>query len=137
MAYPTPSITGRNRVEMRTIRLQSAQQRKLDRYYCTYATRTRRQWIRQVARRFRPHQVVLSATQTLTKQSHVDPKPCQSEAVSPSQNRRHCLLLQATAVRHQQCVEILSRYFLSEGQEPHGRVVTFRSCYAMLRMRPL
>jgi hypothetical protein len=59
---------------------------------------------------------------TLTKQSHVDPKPFLRR-----QSRRHCHLLQAFAVSHQQCVEILSRYFLPQGQEPHGRVVTFHS----------
>jgi hypothetical protein len=57
---------------------------------------------------------------TLTKQSHVDPKPFPRR-----QSRRHCLLLQAFTASHQQCVDILSRYFLPQGQKPHGRVVTF------------
>jgi hypothetical protein len=107
---------------MRTIRLKSAQQRKLNRLCWTYATRILRQWIRQVARRPRPHKALFSTTQTLTKQSHVDPNPFLRR-----QSRRHCLLMQAFTVSHQQCVEILSRYFLSQGQEPHGRVVTFHS----------
>jgi hypothetical protein len=74
------------------------------------------------ARLLDEHQAVFSTTQTLTKQSHVDPKP-----FIRRQSRRSCLLLQAFTVRHQQCVEILSRYFLSQGREPHGRVVTFHS----------
>jgi hypothetical protein len=107
---------------MRTICLQSAQRRMLNRHCWACATRTLRQWICQVARRARPHQAVLSTTQTLTKQSHVDPKPFLRR-----QSRRHCLLLQASTVSHQQCVEILSRYFLPQGQEPHGCVVAFHS----------
>jgi hypothetical protein len=63
------------RVEMRTICLLSAQQRKTNRHCWAYATMTLRQWIRQAARRARPHQAVFSTTQTLTMQSHVDPKP--------------------------------------------------------------
>jgi hypothetical protein len=108
---------------MRTIGLQSAQQWKHNRHCWAYATRTHRQWIRQAARRARPHQAVFSTTQSLSKQSHVYPKPFLRR-----QSRRYCLFLQASAVIHyQECVEILSRRFLPQGQEPHGRVVTFHS----------
>jgi hypothetical protein len=69
-------------------------------------------WINcQVARRARPHQVVPSTTQTLTKQSHFDPKPFLRR-----QSCRHRFLLQAVAISHQQRVEI---------------------CFALVRMRPL
>jgi hypothetical protein len=107
---------------MRTICFESAQQRKLNLQCWDHATRTLRQWILQVARRARPHQAVFYTTQTLTKQGHVDPKPFLRR-----QSRRHCPLLQAFAVSHQQCVEILSRYFLPQSQEPHGRIVQFHS----------
>jgi hypothetical protein len=107
---------------MRTIRLQSAQHSKFSRCCWAYATRTLRQWIRQVARRARLHQAVFSTSQTLTKQRHVDPKQFLRQQI-----RRHCLFLQAFAVSHQQCVEILSLYFLPQSKEPHGRIVPFHS----------
>jgi hypothetical protein len=54
-------------------------------------------------------------------------EPCLSEAVSPSAKPSTIFLLQSFAVSHQQCVEILSRYFLPQSQEPHSRIAPVHS----------
>jgi hypothetical protein len=54
-------------------------------------------------------------------------EPCRSEAVSPSAKPSKMPFAAGFTVSHQQCVEVLSRYFPLQGQEPHGRVITFHS----------